>query len=72
LISEKKTLTGKRKDYWDYFCDCLAPLKGLNDGIKYVKTTGDVSGMYFKSQYFVANKSCRKKSCYKDVIAKLN
>lgn len=40
---DKKTITGKRKDYWEYFCECLAPLKGVNDGIKYVKTTGDVS-----------------------------
>lgn len=46
---DKKTITGKRKDYWEYFCDCLAPLKGLNDGIKYVKTTGDVSLCCFLS-----------------------
>ena len=43
LVSERFTLLGKRKDYWDYFCDCLASNKGANDGIKYVKALGEVS-----------------------------
>ena len=48
FITDKKSITGKRKDYWEYFCECLGPLKGVNDGIKYVKTTGDVSIDYNK------------------------
>ncbi|XP_064362494.1 FYVE and coiled-coil domain-containing protein 1 isoform X4 [Dromaius novaehollandiae] len=35
---EKNTLLGNRKDYWDYFCDCLAKVKGANDGIRFVKS----------------------------------
>ena len=42
MFSERYTMLGKRKDYWDYFCDCLASIKGANDGIKYVKTLGEV------------------------------
>ena len=42
IFSERYTILGKRKDYWDYFCDCLASNKGANDGIKYVKTLGEV------------------------------
>ncbi|KAK5860162.1 hypothetical protein PBY51_021659 [Eleginops maclovinus] len=30
---EKTTFLGQRKDYWDYFCDCLIKIKGANDGI---------------------------------------
>ncbi|XP_076455922.1 uncharacterized protein LOC143290403 isoform X2 [Babylonia areolata] len=36
-MKERYTMLAKRKDYWDYFCDCLASNKGANDGIKYVK-----------------------------------
>lgn len=31
-----------RKDYWDYFSDCLAKLKGANDGIRFVKSIPEV------------------------------
>ncbi|XP_042300590.1 FYVE and coiled-coil domain-containing protein 1-like [Sceloporus undulatus] len=40
---EKATLLGNRKDYWDYFCDCLAKVKGANDGIRFVKSISEVS-----------------------------
>lgn len=40
---EKSTLLGNRKDYWDYFCDCLAKIKGANDGIRFVKSITEVS-----------------------------
>lgn len=40
---EKSTLLGNRKDYWDYFCDCLAKVKGANDGIRFVKSITEVS-----------------------------
>ena len=36
-------MLGRKKDYWDYFCDCLGSTKGVNDGIKYVKTIGEVN-----------------------------
>ena len=39
---ERKSITGRKKDYWDYFCNCIESVKGVNDGIKYVKTVGDV------------------------------
>lgn len=42
FLQDKYTILGK-KDYWDYICDCLGSTKGINDGIKYVKTLGDVS-----------------------------
>lgn len=40
---EKATLLGSRKDYWDYFCACLAKVKGANDGIRFVKSIPEVS-----------------------------
>lgn len=41
---EKATLLGNKKDYWDYFCACLAKVKGANDGIRFVKSISEVSG----------------------------
>ncbi|XP_064643484.1 FYVE and coiled-coil domain-containing protein 1-like isoform X3 [Lineus longissimus] len=34
----KTSFLGAKKDYWNYFCDCLQGVKGLNEGIKYVKS----------------------------------
>lgn len=42
---EKATLLGNKKDYWDYFCACLAKVKGANDGIRFVKSISEVSRM---------------------------
>lgn len=41
---EKASLLGNKKDYWDYFCACLAKVKGANDGIRFVKSISEVSG----------------------------
>ena len=35
-------LLGGKKDYWNYFCDCLSKTKGLNDGIRFVKGISEV------------------------------
>ncbi|GFO01477.1 fyve and coiled-coil domain-containing protein 1 [Plakobranchus ocellatus] len=40
-MKEKVSLLGRKKDYWDYFLDCLGSSKGINDGIKYVKSLGE-------------------------------
>ena len=42
VFTERKSITGRKKDYWDYLCNCIESVKGVNDGIKYVKTVGDV------------------------------
>lgn len=39
---EKTTFLGTKKDYWDYFNDCLAKVKGANDGIRFVKCITEV------------------------------
>lgn len=40
---EKTTFLGSRKDYWDYFSDCLAKIRGANDGIRFVKSIPEVN-----------------------------
>ncbi|KPP58030.1 hypothetical protein Z043_124187, partial [Scleropages formosus] len=50
---EKKTLLGTRKDYWDYFCDCLAKIKGANDGIRYVKSIPVLKTSLGKGRAFI-------------------
>lgn len=41
---EKSTFLGTKKDYWDYFSDCLAKIKGANDGIRFVRSITEVCG----------------------------
>ncbi|XP_030059135.1 FYVE and coiled-coil domain-containing protein 1 [Microcaecilia unicolor] len=50
---EKFTLLGGRKDYWDYFCDCLAKVKGANDGIRFVKSVAELKTSLGKGRAFL-------------------
>ncbi|XP_031415542.1 FYVE and coiled-coil domain-containing protein 1 isoform X2 [Clupea harengus] len=50
---EKTTFLGTRKDYWDYFCDCLAKLKGANDGIRFVKSILELKTSLGKGRAFI-------------------
>uniref|UniRef100_A0AAY4AK25 FYVE and coiled-coil domain containing 1b n=1 Tax=Denticeps clupeoides TaxID=299321 RepID=A0AAY4AK25_9TELE len=50
---EKSTFLGTRKDYWDYFCDCLAKIKGVNDGIRFVKSIPELKTSLGKGRAFV-------------------
>lgn len=52
-MKDKYTILGKKKDYWDYICDCLGSTKGINDGIKYVKTLGDYKTSVGKGRAFL-------------------
>ncbi|XP_048781282.2 FYVE and coiled-coil domain-containing protein 1-like isoform X2 [Ostrea edulis] len=52
-MKDKYTILGKKKDYWDYICDCLGSSKGINDGIKYVKTIGDYKTSLGKGRAFL-------------------
>ncbi|XP_008116498.2 FYVE and coiled-coil domain-containing protein 1 isoform X1 [Anolis carolinensis] len=50
---EKSTLLGHRKDYWDYFSDCLAKVKGANDGIRFVKSISELRTSLGKGRAFL-------------------
>ncbi|KAI4878306.1 hypothetical protein NFI96_019295 [Prochilodus magdalenae] len=50
---EKTTFLGSRKDYWDYFCDCLAKMKGANDGIRFVKSISELKTSLGKGRAFI-------------------
>ncbi|XP_067851812.1 FYVE and coiled-coil domain-containing protein 1 [Heptranchias perlo] len=50
---EKTTFLGSRKDYWEYFCDCLAKLKGANDGIRFVKSIPELKTSLGKGRAFI-------------------
>ncbi|XP_053323138.1 FYVE and coiled-coil domain-containing protein 1 isoform X2 [Spea bombifrons] len=52
-LKEKTTLLGSKKDYWDYFCDCLAKLKGANDGIRFVKSNSELKTSLGKGRAFL-------------------
>ncbi|NWH58393.1 FYCO1 protein, partial [Geococcyx californianus] len=52
-LKEKNTLLGNRKDYWDYFCDCLAKVKGANDGIRFVKSITELRTSLGKGRAFL-------------------
>ncbi|KAM6170602.1 FYVE and coiled-coil domain-containing protein 1 isoform 2-T2 [Rhynchocyon petersi] len=50
---EKTTLLGNKKDYWDYFCDCLGKVKGVNDGIRFVKSISELRTSLGKGRAFL-------------------
>ncbi|XP_039609412.1 FYVE and coiled-coil domain-containing protein 1-like [Polypterus senegalus] len=50
---EKTTFLGTRKDYWDYFNDCLARTKGANDGIRFVKSIPEFKTSLGKGRAFI-------------------
>ncbi|KAH9494844.1 FYVE and coiled-coil domain-containing protein 1 [Bulinus truncatus] len=49
----KVSLLGRKKDYWDYFSECLASAKGSNDGIKYVRSLGENKSSLGKGRAFI-------------------
>lgn len=50
---EKASLLGNKKDYWDYFCACLAKVKGANDGIRFVKSISELRTSLGKGRAFL-------------------
>ncbi|KAM9844578.1 FYVE and coiled-coil domain-containing protein 1 [Aulostomus maculatus] len=50
---EKTTFLGQRKDYWDYFCECLIKIKGANDGIRFVKSIPEIKTSLGKGRAFI-------------------
>uniref|UniRef100_A0A8C2ZUY7 FYVE and coiled-coil domain autophagy adaptor 1 n=1 Tax=Cyclopterus lumpus TaxID=8103 RepID=A0A8C2ZUY7_CYCLU len=50
---EKTTFLGQRKDYWDYFCDCLIKIKGANDGIRFVKSIAELKTSLGRGRAFI-------------------
>ncbi|XP_017262806.1 FYVE and coiled-coil domain-containing protein 1 isoform X2 [Kryptolebias marmoratus] len=50
---EKTTFLGNKKDYWDYFNDCLAKIKGANDGIRFVKSIAELKTSLGKGRAFI-------------------
>nr|XP_032807048.1 FYVE and coiled-coil domain-containing protein 1 isoform X2 [Petromyzon marinus] len=50
---EKRTLMGIRREYWDYFHDCLAKQKGANDGIRFVKSIPELKTAIGKGRAFI-------------------
>ncbi|XP_024134159.1 FYVE and coiled-coil domain-containing protein 1 isoform X1 [Oryzias melastigma] len=49
----KSTFLGTKKDYWDYFNDCLAKVKGANDGIRFVKSISELKTSLGKGRAFI-------------------
>ncbi|XP_069551150.1 FYVE and coiled-coil domain-containing protein 1 isoform X1 [Brachyistius frenatus] len=50
---EKTTFLGTKRDYWDYFIDCLAKIKGANDGIRFVKSITELKTSLGKGRAFI-------------------
>ncbi|XP_055457610.1 FYVE and coiled-coil domain-containing protein 1 isoform X1 [Psammomys obesus] len=50
---EKASLLGSKKDYWDYFCACLAKVKGANDGIRFVRSISELQTSLGKGRAFI-------------------
>lgn len=50
---DKSTFLGQRKDYWDYFSECLIKIKGANDGIRFVKSIPELKTSLGKGRAFI-------------------
>ncbi|XP_002742000.2 FYVE and coiled-coil domain-containing protein 1-like [Saccoglossus kowalevskii] len=50
---EKSSLLGGRKEHWNYFYECLYKVKGLNDGIRFVKSLNEVRLPLGKGRAFI-------------------
>ncbi|PIK49171.1 putative FYVE and coiled-coil domain-containing protein 1 isoform X2 [Apostichopus japonicus] len=46
-------MLGGKKDYWDFFCSCLGKVKGLNDGIRFVKNMKEVKTSLGRGRAFI-------------------
>uniref|UniRef100_A0A4W3ISH6 FYVE and coiled-coil domain-containing protein 1 n=1 Tax=Callorhinchus milii TaxID=7868 RepID=A0A4W3ISH6_CALMI len=53
LTKGKTSFLGNRRDYWDYFCNCLTKLKGANDGIRFVKSIPELKTSLGKGRAFI-------------------
>ncbi|XP_072020526.1 FYVE and coiled-coil domain-containing protein 1-like isoform X2 [Amphiura filiformis] len=42
-----------RVDYWDYIYQCLSKIKGLNDGVRYVKAMNEVKSSLGRGRAFI-------------------
>ncbi|XP_033099634.1 FYVE and coiled-coil domain-containing protein 1-like isoform X2 [Anneissia japonica] len=47
------SLIGPKKEYWDYFVNCLNRTKGFNDGIKFVKGMSEVRTSLGRGRAFI-------------------
>uniref|UniRef100_A0A3Q3VII0 RUN domain-containing protein n=1 Tax=Mola mola TaxID=94237 RepID=A0A3Q3VII0_MOLML len=52
-LKEKTKFLGTKKDYWEYFNDCLAKVKGANDGIRFVKCITELKTSLGKGRAFI-------------------
>ena len=46
-VVEKSSFLGGKKDYWNYFIEGLNSVKGVADGLKFVKAHNEVKLTYF-------------------------
>ncbi|XP_071231954.1 FYVE and coiled-coil domain-containing protein 1-like isoform X3 [Salvelinus alpinus] len=50
---EKADFLGSRKEYWDYFRECLAKTRGVNDGLRFVKAIPELKTSLGKGRAFL-------------------
>ncbi|XP_064862086.1 FYVE and coiled-coil domain-containing protein 1-like isoform X1 [Oncorhynchus nerka] len=50
---EKADFLGSRKEYWDYFRQCLAKTRGVNDGLRFVKAIPELKTSLGKGRAFL-------------------
>uniref|UniRef100_A0A3P9L500 FYVE and coiled-coil domain-containing protein 1 n=1 Tax=Oryzias latipes TaxID=8090 RepID=A0A3P9L500_ORYLA len=52
-LKVKTSFLGTKKDYWDYFNDSLAKVKGANDGIRFVRSISELKTSLGKGRAFI-------------------
>ncbi|XP_022084597.1 LOW QUALITY PROTEIN: FYVE and coiled-coil domain-containing protein 1-like [Acanthaster planci] len=49
----RTSILGGRRDYWDYFYKCLSKVKGLNDGLRFVRAMAEVKSSLGRGRAFI-------------------
>ncbi|XP_033624733.1 FYVE and coiled-coil domain-containing protein 1-like isoform X1 [Asterias rubens] len=52
-MKSRSGLLGGRRDYWDYFYKCMYKVKGLNDGLRFVKAMSEVKSSLGRGRAFI-------------------
>ncbi|XP_038077168.1 FYVE and coiled-coil domain-containing protein 1-like [Patiria miniata] len=49
----RTSILGGRRDYWEYFYKCLSKVKGLNDGLRFVRAMAEVKSSLGRGRAFI-------------------
>lgn len=65
-LKDRHGLLSSRKNYWDYFCKCLASKREIHDGLIFVKSVSEFKTLLGRGRAFV--RYCLVHQCLADTL----